>query len=67
MTRAILTPIGAFAIALLLALAACMIGDNGGGVPYYPDRPQIHIDQSGGALEPFVDDTAKPTTQGLTP
>jgi len=40
-TRPILTSIGAFAIVLLLALAACsfMPGDNGGGVPYYPDRP----------------------------
>ena len=31
MTRAILTSIGAFAIVLLLALAACMPGDGGGG------------------------------------
>ena len=37
----ILTSIGAFAIVLLFALAACyfMPGDNGGGVPYYPDKP----------------------------
>lgn len=95
MTRAILTPLGAFAIVLLLALAACMIGDSGGGVPYYPDKPvqkpiadiigfpdscpmrstdvlsmnthdfsgRVCVAQSGGALEPFVDDTRKPATQ----
>lgn len=37
MTRAILTPLGAFAIVLLLALAACMIGDSGGNSG--PPRP----------------------------
>lgn len=99
MTRAIIQPLSTFALILLclLALAACMPGDNGGGVPYYPDKPaqkpianiigfpdscparstdvlsmnthdfsgrvcvaQVHIEQSGGALEPFVDDSSKP-------